>query len=328
MTTKQSNLNQTNILLEVGTNELEVITFYLEFVDPSSGAQTKNTFGINAAKVRELVAFPSEITEVIDSPPCVKGVFLLRNATIPLIDVSEYFGYQVEQSPDFKKKCVVIVAELNGKPFGFVSHGVDKVHRISWSQIAPPPDIIADSASITGISLLDNHTVQMIDFEKIISEIDPSMVIHTDRDEKDSAAIEGKYAKEVVIADDSRVILMQVSSTLKKAGFHVTAHPDGQYAWEYLEGLREAGELDQKVLAIISDIEMPRMDGHHFCMLVKKNPAYSKIPVILFSSMINDALRKKGIAVGADDQVTKPELDTLIERLEASLARLNPEYDN
>ncbi len=322
----QNGSTQSKILLEVGTNELEVITFYLEFIDANTGKLTKNAFGINAAKVRELVALPEEITEVINSPDCVKGVFLLRNATIPLVDISEYFGYTVEHSPEFDKKSVVIVAELNGKPFGFISHGVDKVHRISWNQINPPPDIIADNASITGISLLDNQTIQMIDFEKIIAEIDPSMVIHTDLGEEESAAIEKKYSKEVVIVDDSRVILMQVSNTLKKAGFHVTAHADGQYAWEYLEALREAGELDNKVLAIISDIEMPRMDGHHFCMQIKKNPAYSKIPVILFSSMINDALRKKGISVGADDQVTKPELDTLIERMEASLARLNPEY--
>lgn len=326
---KQSSPSQSKILLEVGTNELEVITFYLEFADPTTGEHIKNTFGINAAKVRELVAFPSDVTEVINSPDCVKGVFLLRDTTIPLVDIGDYFGYEVDKTEEFTRKCVVIVAELNGKSFGFVSHGVDKVHRISWGQINPPPQIIAANASITGICLLDNQTIQMIDFEKIVAEIDPAMVIHTDRDENDSAGIEKKYSKEVVIADDSRVILMQVRSTLEKAGFHVKAHSDGQYAWEYLEGLREAGELDQKVLAIISDIEMPRMDGHHFCMQVKQNPAYNKIPVILFSSMINDALRKKGMAVGADDQVTKPELDNLIDRLEKSLARLNPdEYAN
>lgn len=312
--------------MEVGTNELEVITFYLEFIDPNTGKLTKNAFGINAAKVRELVALPNDVTEVINSPDCVKGVFLLRNSTIPLVDISEYFGYQVVHTPEFNKKCVVIVAELNGKPFGFISHGVDKVHRISWSQISPPPGIIAENAAITGISLLDNQTIQMIDFERIISVIDPSMVMRTDRDEDEAADVERKYEKEVVIVDDSRVILMQVTGTLKKAGFHVTAHPDGQCAWEYLEGLRETGELDKKVLAIISDIEMPRMDGHHLCMQIKKNPAYNKIPVILFSSMINDALKKKGVAIGADDQVTKPELDLLIERMEGCLAKLNPEY--
>ncbi len=319
-----SSSKQTNILLEVGTNELEVITFYLEFLDPGTGGKVRNAFGINAAKVRELVAMPEDVTEVINSPSCVQGVFLLRNKTIPLIDTSEYFGYETDVSEEAKRKWVVIVAELNGKAFGFITHGVDKVYRVSWKQIEPPPELIATNASITGICLIDTQTIQMIDFERIISEIDPSMVMRIDKTEEESAMIQDKYAKEVVIIDDSRVILMQVSSTLKKAGFQVSAHADGQAGWDYLEGLRGAGELDQKVLAIISDIEMPRMDGHHFCMQVKKNHAYDKIPVILFSSMINEALRKKGESVGADDQVTKPELDTLIERVETCVARLNP----
>ncbi len=314
---------QSNILLEVGTNELEVITFYLEFNDPNSDKKVRNAFGINAAKVRELVAMPEAITEVINSPECVQGVFLLRNKTIPLVDISIYFGYDVDTSEEARRKWVVIVAELNGKAFGFITHGVDKVYRVSWKQIEPPSTIIAANASITGICLIDTQTIQMIDFERITSDIDPSMVMRMNHTVEASGFLDASKAKEVVIIDDSRVILMQVSNSLKKAKFHVSTHSDGQIGWEYLEGLREAGTLDEKVLAIISDIEMPRMDGHHFCKLVKKSPAYSKIPVILFSSMINEALRKKGEAVGADDQVTKPELDTLIERIESCVARLS-----
>ena len=318
-----SSSKKSNILLEVGTNELEVITFYLEFIDPGTGDKVRNAYGINAAKVRELVALPEEITEVINSPSCVQGVFLLRNKTIPLIDTSKYFSYNVDASDEAKRKWVVIVAELNGKAFGFITHGVDKVYRISWKQIEPPPELIAANASITGICLIDTQTIQMVDFERIIAEIDPTMVMRTEHNVSESELTKDEYLKEVVIVDDSRVILMQVSSTLKKAGFLVSAHSDGQAGWDYLEGLREAGTLSQKVLAVISDIEMPRMDGHHFCMQIKKNHAYDKIPVILFSSMINEALRKKGESVGADDQVTKPELDTLIERVETCVLRLN-----
>lgn len=314
---------QSNILLEVGTNELEVITFYLKFIDPKTKKETSNAYGINAAKVRELVALPDKVTEVINSPACVEGVFLLRNKTIPLIDLSNYFGYEIEQSADRKKQWVVIVAELNGKAFGFITHGVDKVYRISWEQINPPPELIAVNAAITGICLVNEQTIQMIDFERITADIDPSMIMHVVGDDvKDIITTEDKE-KEVVIVDDSRVILMQLSSTLQKADFKVSAHTDGQAAWEYLEGLREAGSLANKVLAIISDIEMPRMDGHHFCRKVRANNAYNKIPVILFSSMINEALRRKGEQVGADDQVTKPELDTLIARLEEAVVRLN-----
>lgn len=315
--------SKNNILLEVGTNELEVITFYLEWTDPGTGEKQQSTYGINAAKVRELVAFPEEITEVANSVSCVKGVFLLRNNTIPLIDLCDWFGYQTESTDEGKKKWVVIVAELNGKPFGFITHGVDKVYRISWGQISPPPELIASSQSITGICQVENLIIQMIDFERIVGTIDPSMVMKSNRDRTDALTIEKRYDKSVLIADDSRVVLIQLTRTLENAGFKVIPKPDGLAAWEYLEELREQGELDKKILAIISDIEMPRMDGHHFCMRVRQQPAYKKIPIILFSSMITDVLRRKGEAVGADDQVTKPELDELIARMEDCIQKLD-----
>lgn len=311
-----------NILLEVGTNELEVITFYLEWIDPDTNRLHKNTYGINAAKVRELVAYPGDITEVANSASCVKGVFLLRNHTIPLIDLCDWFTYQTDTQKKEDKKWVVIVAELNGKAFGFITHGVDKVYRISWSQITPPPQLIASSQSITGICQVDNLIIQMIDFERIVGTIDPSMVVRSNLAEEDIQKIEEKYDKSVLVVDDSRVVLMQLTKTLQTAGFKVIPKSDGQAAFEFLEDLRTKGEVDKKILAIISDIEMPRMDGHHLCMRVKQQAAYRKIPLLLFSSMINDALRRKGESVGADDQVTKPELDNLIERMQDCINRL------
>lgn len=316
---------KSSILLEVGTNELEVITFYLEWLDPDTRKLHKNTYGINAAKVRELVAYPEEITRVANSVSCVRGVFLLRNHTIPLIDLCDWFGYQTEEQKSGERKWVVIVADLNGKAFGFITHGVDKVYRISWSQITPPPHLIASSQSITGICQVDNLIIQMVDFERLVGTIDPSMVVKSHLREEDVQEIEDKYDKSVLVVDDSRVVLMQLTKTLQSSGFKVIPKPDGQAAFEFLEDLRGKGEVDKKILAIISDIEMPRMDGHHLCMRVKKDPAYRKIPLILFSSMINDALRRKGEAVGADDQVTKPELDNLIARMQECIERLSPD---
>ncbi len=310
-----------NILIEVGTNELEVITFYLEWVDPVTGQMTRSAYGINAAKVRELIALPEEITEVVNSPPCVKGVFLLRNRTIPLIDLCEWFSYKVNITPESRKLWVVIVAELNGKPFGFITHGVDKVYRISWKQISPPPELIASSQSITGICQVNEQLIQMIDFERITAAIDPSMVLRSKRNEEDADKIKRKYNRAVLIADDSKVVLLQLTRTLENAGFKVISHSDGRSAWDYLENLRNKNELEQNILAIISDIEMPRMDGHHFCLQVRKQSAYNGIPFILFSSMINEALRRKGESVGADDQVTKPELDQLIDRVQAAVEK-------
>ncbi len=314
---------KSNILLEVGTNELEVITFYLEWIDPDTNLPHKNTYGINAAKVRELVAYPENITKLANSSSCVKGVFLLRNNTIPLIDLCDWFCYKTEERKEGDRKWVVIVADLNGKAFGFITHGVDKVYRISWSQITPPPELVSSSQSITGICKVDNLIIQMVDFERIVGTIDPTMVVKSKRGEIEAKENEQKYDKSVLVVDDSRVVLMQLTNTLQSAGFKVIPKPDGQAAIEYLEELRVKGEVEKKIMAIISDIEMPRMDGHHFCMRVKQQPAYKKIPIILFSSMINDALRRKGDAVGADDQVTKPELDKLIDRMQSCIEKLN-----
>ena len=243
--------SKSNILLEAGTNELEVITFYLEWIDPETNLRHKNTYGINAAKVKELVAYPEDVTELANSVPCVKGVFLLRNNTIPLIDLCYWFSYQTEEQKEGDRKWVVIVADINDKAFGFITHGVDKVYRISWSQITPPPELIASSQSITGICQVDNLLIQMVDFERIVGTVDPSMVVKSSRNKKEAEEIEQKYDKAVLVVDDSRVVLMQLTNTLQNAGFKVIPKPDGQAAFEFLEELRNKGEIDKKIMDII-----------------------------------------------------------------------------
>lgn len=318
----QSVSRKDGILLETGTNELEIITFSLQWIDPDTQEMQRASYGINAAKVRELVAVPEEITAIADSPDCVMGVFLLRDRTIPLIDLSNWFRYEPDTSPETVRKWTVIVAEMNGKPFGFITHGVDKVYRVSWDQIKLPPEAIANCQTLTGMCLVDDQLIQMVDFERIIAAIDPTMNIHAG-EERGSLALSPEFSsKKVFVADDSRTILLQLQSTVEQSGLNVVTHNDGQEIWDHLEELRKKGTVNDEVLAIISDIEMPRMDGHHFCKLIKAEPAYKTIPVILFSSMINDALRRKGEAVGADDQITKPEIDNIVERILGCLQRM------
>lgn len=320
----QSIGHQSDILLQSGTNELEIITLYLQWLDHSTGAISKTAYGINAAKVRELIAMPEKITEVPDSNPNVHGVFLLRDKTIPLVDLCGWFGYEPDLSPEAKAKWVVVVTEINGKYFGFIAHGVDKVYRVSWNDVQPPPTLIAETRSITGVCLVNEQLIQMVDFENITAQIDPTMVLKADIEDLPSLT-EEMQEKFVVIADDSRMILSQVQETLESAGYNVIANSDGQEAWDYLESVRELGQVDEKVLAVVSDIEMPRMDGHHLCLLIRSNAAYKKIPVILFSSLINEAQQHKGEAVGADDQITKPELAKLVTRLQECVKKKQEE---
>ena len=323
----KSSVKSHDILLESGTNELEIITFSLSWVNPENEKKEHAVYGINAAKVKELVAMPDndEITELPDSPDSVLGVFLLRGNTIPLVDLCRWFRYQADMSEDTKAQWVVIVTEINGRSFGFITHGVDSVYRVSWTQIQPPPEIIAESRSITGVCLADDHIIQMVDFESIAAAVDPSMLMDYSRVAKEGGhhitkggAPEGKF---VVIADDSRFILGQVRKALEGSGYPVKSHSDGQAAWEYLKGVKERGAVDKEILAVVSDIEMPRMDGHHLCLRIKEDPAFKGIPVILFSSLINKALFHKGEAVGADAQITKMDLGVMVTELENCLQK-------
>ncbi len=314
--------HKSDILLQSGTNELEIITLFLQWKDAVTGETKRTAYGINAAKVRELIANPEKLTSVPDSPPAVKGIFLLRDRTIPLVDLCAWFGYEADESEEEKKKWVVIVTEINGKFFGFITHGVDKVYRVSWEKVMPPPELVMGYSSLTGVVLMDNMIIQMIDFEKIISTIDPTMIIDSDAHAITHRPETDQVEKAVVIADDSHIILDQIRKTLSKAGYKVVAHSDGQEAWDYLDGLRQKGTVNDEVLAVITDIEMPRMDGHHLCMRIKGEPAFEKIPVMLFSSLINDTARHKGDAVGADDQITKPELGQLVTRLQECLQKI------
>lgn len=307
------------ILLESGTNELEVITLFLRWKEQGSEKIIQTTYGINAAKVKELVAMPEKVTETPNSPACVLGVLLLRDHTIPLIDLCKWFRYEPDLSPETVDKWVVVVTEINGRAFGFISHGVDKVYRVSWTQILPPPVLIAESKSLTGVCLVDDQIIQMIDFESIVAAIDPAMAMRVKDDAVQKSASAAHQEKFVIVADDSRVIQGQIRSTLESAGYKVKVHSDGQEAWDYLLELKNKGEVDRKILAVVTDIEMPRMDGHHLCLRIREDKAFDAIPVLLFSSLINKTLFHKGRSVGADDQITKPELDQLIVRMEACL---------
>ena len=307
---------QDKILLEAGTNELEVMGFRLRWKDPLTGECVRVPFGINAAKVKELVALPDTLTRLPDTHPCVRGVFLLRGQTVPLIDLCAWFGREPDEDHVPDKNCVVLVAEMNLKRFGFLVHGVDKVHRVSWKRIQSPPELIARYQSIVATTIIEGGLIQLIDFERIIAEIDPAMDLKARISARTAEDAENDdHMGTIVVAEDSAVIRQQMLGALKMAGYDVTACPDGLYAWEFLEELKKKGEAAESVLGVVTDIEMPRMDGHHLCKRIKDDPELNAIPVILFSSLINDMLRKKGESVGADEQITKPELDYLVDRI-------------
>lgn len=308
-------MSQTNILLEAGTNELEIVEFHLE-EDASTpeGAPYRGYYGVNVAKVLEIIRMPkvTELPEV--QHPSVLGAFNLRSHIIPLVDLSLWLGKQRAKGAEQPK---VIVTEFNNVTTAFMVSGVNRIHRISWESVEPPNRYVAavSNNSITGVVQLEGRIVFLLDLEKIVADLNPQLGLRLDH--AIDWAANTRYR--ALIADDSGLIREMLKDLMQKANFEVEAVNNGREAWDRLAELKTKGEQEGRpitdyVQVLVSDIEMPSMDGHNLCKRVKDDNYLNKIPVILFSSLITDKLRHKGMAVGADDQISKPEVTHLAKR--------------
>ena len=310
-------MSQTHILLEVGTNELEVVEFNL--LEQASGEKDvyQGHYAVNVAKVLEIIRMP-KITEIPQlSDPSVLGAFNLRSTIIPLVDLSLWLGKTKAPTAVEGK---VIVTEFNSVVTAFLVSGVNRIHRINWEEVMSPGPFLAGFSSdcITGVINLEGRIVFVLDLEKIVADLNPALTLRLDRDLE---VHQGKAMK-ALIADDSSLIRNMLRDLLEKAGFTVEASFHGQELWDRLQRLKqivkEQGKpLTDYVQIVISDIEMPTMDGLTLCKRIKDDPDLRHLPVILFSSLITDKLRHKGEAVGADDQISKPEVTQLARRARA-----------
>jgi len=300
---------QTNILLEAGTNELEIVEFYLEEAGPD-GASYKGYYGVNVAKVLEIIRKP-KITEMPETThPAVLGAFNQRSHIIPLIDLAHWLGKDRVE----KESPKVIVTEFNRVTSSFLVSGVTRIHRISWEEVEPPNSYVSSLSnnSITGVVKLEGRIVFILDLEKIIADLNPSLGLKLD----DTMKWKSDVAYKALVADDSALVREMLKDLLQKAGFMVEAVNNGREAWERLSSFRSKAEAESRpitdfVQVLVSDIEMPAMDGHNLTKRVKEDPMLRALPVMLFSSLITDKLRHKGDAVGADDQISKPEVSRL-----------------
>ena len=290
---------QKGILLETGTNEFEIVEFTVGPV----------CYGINVAKVREVIN-PVPVTKMPNVHPYVDGIFTLRGKVMPLVNLSRCLGYDGE-STSFK----IIVSELNNYFVGFLVNEVSRIHRISWSAMEPPPNI-GDSEMVIGIVKMSGKMVVLLDFEKILSEINPEInaKFSSVKPEVMEEALQRRQQKTILIAEDSKMLRELVVGTLHTAGYsNVLFAENGAEAWKKLETiLQDKTPVENRLQLIITDIEMPQMDGHHLTKRIKENDRLQHLPVIIFSSLINDEMRLKGESIGANAQVSKPEIGQLI----------------
>ncbi len=298
------NSTQTDILLESGTNELEVIMFEI-----GSGV-----FGINVLKVREIIN-AMEVTQIPNSHEHVEGVIRLREEVLPVINLSQVLNVPSSATPERDK---FIIAELNQVKVAFRVHHVSRIHRISWEQIEKPSELSSgEHAYAIGIIKLEEHMSILLDFEKVVVEIDPKSGVNVE-----SLQVLGpreRSTKKVIVAEDSAMLRQLLKDTLSEAGYeNLHFFENGKEAWEYLEGIaqNDATNPEKEVNIVITDIEMPQMDGHHLTGRIKGNSKLKNIPVIIFSSLITKDLFHKGETVGASAQVSKPEIVTLVEKID------------
>lgn len=297
---------ETNILLENGTNELEVLEFKIG----------NNHYGINVAKVREIIGY-QKVTPVPNSHPNIEGIFMPRDTMITVINLARHLNIN---APLNEKSDMMIVTSFNKLNIAFHVQSVVGIHRVSWADIIRPDSTLntADSSIATGIIKVDKKLIIILDFEKIVTDISPETGLKVS--EIESLGVRDRNTTPILIAEDSPLLEKLIVDSLKKAGYtNIIPTTNGQEAWDKLTAYKEAGVVNEKVKCIITDIEMPLMDGHRLTKLVKTDEKLKHIPLIIFSSLVNDEMRRKGENLGANAQLSKPEIGNLVRIIDGLL---------
>lgn len=303
-------MSQTQILLEVGTNELELVEFYID-----EGDGYRGYYGINVSKVVE-ISRSQPITAMPQMPhPSVLGAFPFRDGRIvPLIDISKFLNKGGVVSDDPR----IIITEFNRTHTAFLVSGVTRIHRISWKQVEAPTPLLLEisGGSITAVVRLEGRVVFVLDAEAIVAAMNPALSVKMDQEHP---PVTQKY--HIIHADDSVSIRRLVLDLLNKEGrFDVTQANDGEEAWNILQKYKEeAAEkeipVSSLVQGIITDIEMPNLDGLTLCKYIKEDHALKELPVAMFSSLISNSLAHKCQSVGADAQFAKPDLQGISDKM-------------
>ncbi len=302
-------MSQTNILLEAGTNELEIMEFYVQ-EDGYCGH-----YGINVAKVVEIIR-PQKVTSMPEMRhPAILGAFAHRNdRVVPLIDVAKYLNFE----PTNVENSKIIITNFNSMTTAFMVSGVNRIYRLSWNNVEAPGTLLQkiSRSAVTGVVRMDDRIILLLDLEAIVAEMRPEMAMRMD-DATLPDTLDNDKKFRILHADDSSSIRRLVYDLLAKEGrFEVTQAENGQIAWDIMLGyaaqVEETGKhISEFVEGVITDIEMPTVDGLALCKKIKEHSILKEVPVAIFSSIVSDSLAKKCESVGADAQFSKPELQDL-----------------
>lgn len=295
------------ILLESGTNELELLEFKI----------AGNSYGINVAKIKEILPYVQP-TPVPNSHDSIEGIFMPRDNIITCVDLADCLNMPPSEN---SKNDMIIVTKFNNLTVGFHVHTISGIHRVTWEDIIKPDDTINNDSSIaTGIIRIDGRLIIILDFEKLIFDISPVTGL------KESDVVESKSEKRakcrIVMAEDSHLLTAQMKDCLNKAGYvDIVDKPNGLEAWDYIVDLKKKNRIGE-ISIVITDIEMPQMDGHRLTKLIKSDDVLKKLPVVIFSSLVTDDMMHKGISLGVDAQLSKPEIGQLVETIDKLIGNI------
>ena len=287
---------ESKILLENGTNELEVLEFKID----------DHCYGINVAKIKEIIVY-QEVTPVPNAHPSIEGIFMPRDTMITAIDLRNCLQRGASQPGG-----LFIITNFNKLDIAFHVDAVVGIHRVSWADIIKPNATISktEESISTGIIKFENQLIIILDFEKIVADINPNTGLNMDALEEIGTRPRNEVP--IVLAEDSQLLNRLIVDSLNKAGYNNVIHfENGKLAYDYIKSCKEKGTLDD-IKCIITDIEMPIMDGHRLTKLIKSDDATKKIPLIIFSSLVNEEMRRKRESLGADRQLSKPEIGNLV----------------
>lgn len=311
----QSSIDCDDILLDAGTNEAEILVFRV-------GDQY---YGVNVAKVREVHTI-EQTTFLPRFPESVDGVIRVREAVVPAVDLHRYlWGESPEPNARDDRHLLL---EFNNRLIAFRVCAVDRVHRVSWEAIHPVPHGLGFDVPMTGIFLLEDNIILVLDFESIGVKLGLSGGLNYSR--QAASETDSQFTQcPLIVADDSALIRNMLRDALEQAGYeNVQVCEDGQEAWECLQRIAEENtpeSLHESLAALVTDVEMPRMDGFRLTKEIREHPILKDLPVILFSSLVSKDNEKKGRQVGATAQISKPKYDelssTLVSVLESVISQ-------
>ncbi len=296
---------KSDILLEAGTNELEIVEFSLG----------NSLYGMNIAKVREIIKSDISIVPVPDSHSSIEGAINLRGKIIPVVNLGRHLNEDIKLD---KRISRIIISEFNRIIVGFLVSSVAKIHRISWRQVEKPSDMLqTEQGYAVGIVKIKDKVLFILDFEKIAAHINPRANIQSPETMKFKAQeiSFNRAAKVVLVAEDSDFTRNMIIDYLGEAGYRVISTTNGEEAWAQIAKSIDSPnfqKIDDTINLVITDIEMPQMDGLHLIKKIKENSKTRKLPCIAFSSMISPELSAKCKSIGSDGEISKPEIEKLV----------------